>query len=85
MRWVSVILWLLACSVSATELGRVFFTPQERVQLEQHITGQTHLRGVVRRVDGTRTVWLGSRRYRDAAVPAGAEPEVRARLKQVKP
>jgi len=54
--------------VSASELGRLFYTPQERVQLEaQQISGSTPdgvkrnfivVNGVIQKQGGNRIVWL---------------------------
>ena len=63
----------------AAELGRLFFTPDERQQLEQkfarHETGQDDtvaqpfisVNGVIQRSDGSRTVWINGKAQRNAA------------------
>jgi len=58
---------LSASSASAEELGRLFFTPQQRAQLEQRkqqataSTANAHVLrvdGIVQKHGGPRTVWI---------------------------
>ena len=60
--------WAISSAIHATELGRLFFTPKERAQLEQaqtnnHTTGRAKnstviVSGIVQRHNGPRTVWI---------------------------
>ena len=79
------LLWLLAIGsqlAGADELGRLFFTPEQRALLElaQHQATATDaegegltLNGIVLRSDGRQTVWVNGRQKPDArAVGPGA-------------
>jgi hypothetical protein len=69
----------LASKAQAAELGRLFFTPDERQQLDQkfarHETGNEEpeskpfisVNGVIQRSDGSRTVWINGKAQHNAA------------------
>ncbi|ARU32573.1 hypothetical protein CAP31_13320 [Sulfuriferula sp. AH1] len=72
--------WLLAANTLAAQpVGRLFYTPQQRLQLDmQHkprvhhaaaiVYGDTHYNGYVIRSDGINTLWVnGQTRYVDHA------------------
>ena len=78
---VALCLTLLCGPGRSEELGRLFFTPQERADLDRRgvqrepaasqapaETTQVRLDGIVRRSDGSATVWLNGR----PAPPSGA-------------
>ncbi|MEQ1813492.1 MAG: hypothetical protein ABL860_03450 [Candidatus Nitrotoga sp.] len=59
--------WANSSALHAAELGRLFFTPQERAQLEQAQTGkhtprssisEVTVNGIVQRQNGSRTEWI---------------------------
>ncbi|MEQ1674085.1 MAG: hypothetical protein ABL865_03490 [Candidatus Nitrotoga sp.] len=59
--------WAISSALHAAELGRLFFTPKERAQLEQaqtskQIPGSANsaviLNGIVQRHNGPRTEWI---------------------------
>jgi len=56
------VLIILLCLVPATcahALGRLFFTPQQRAQLEQsHPGGGPKLNGILQKHGGRRTLWI---------------------------
>lgn len=57
-----------AICTAADELGRLFFTPEKRIQLEYDMTHDSsdeeapsielHLNGIVQQRNGARTVWI---------------------------
>ncbi|KAF0204564.1 MAG: hypothetical protein FD173_1560 [Gallionellaceae bacterium] len=73
----------LTLSVRADELGRLFFTPSERSQLEQsHKVRQAEndggeqsvitVNGVIQRSDGIRIVWVNGKAQKS---PSGSAPD----------
>lgn len=59
--------WANSPTLHAAELGRLFFTPKERAQLEQALTGKhvpgslnstVIVNGIVQRHNGPRTEWI---------------------------
>lgn len=79
------LLLLLASGVHAESLGRLFFTPEQRLlldnarrqkvkieeQSEEQAPEIVSLNGVVRRSDGHTTVWLNNRAVSDRRAPGG--------------
>lgn len=63
-RLVLICLSLLATDSRADELGRLFYNPEQRRQLERGESGDTAphlLKGIVQKHGGRRTIWLGDR------------------------
>lgn len=68
MRWTCYSLLLWSASMPAGELGRLFYTPQQRVQIDARHSfeqatvepgaSEVQLKGVVRRSDGKTTLWV---------------------------
>lgn len=88
--FLALLLLPLTPGVAAEPLGRLFFTPEKRAQLErqrqfniqeaQTLEGATmSLDGVVIRSTGKRTVWINSRAQHDNAAPAGVAADVSRR------
>lgn len=63
-RLVLICLSLLAAHSRAEELGRLFYTPEQRRQLERGESSSTapqRLKGIVQKHGGLRTIWLDDR------------------------
>ncbi len=83
-RYALILLTLSAPSLQAAELGRLFFTPQERAQLErQHVLSADEavsdsralvVNGMIQRDGGKRTIWINGEQQAagsaDARTPA---------------
>lgn len=72
MQWILLLLTVSAASTNAAELGRLFYTPQQRAQLEapkqlaesneegrrKTDSNSILVNGVIQKQDGSRIVWL---------------------------
>lgn len=77
MKTAFVLLLCLSQSALAAEatLGRLFFTPAQRIQRDaQHLPAAAQVNGMVQRDGGLRTVWINGVAQRATALPLSAPP-----------